>query len=320
MRRCPLCLALVTAAAAAAVSVVSVPFARAGDLAPPPGPVAPTMKDLPDVEPRTVLRNDFDTLTPIVINNSGSYYLGEDIFAFFGQHGIQITADNVMLDLNGFSITGNTEVGSLDGVHIDPGVDNVTIVNGTIQFFFGDGVEGSVCTNLRVERVRLLSNGGHGLDAGNRATVLHCVSADNSGDGFDILQYSLVSGCIAADNAGDGIKVASNNHVTDNICRGNDGSGIHIIQGSNSVVGNAVSGNAMHGVHCCCFNRANRIDSNNATFNTMNGFRIEGSDNVVTRNSAVGNSGGQYDIDLPNLAGDVTVNASGAGAWDNFSG
>lgn len=118
-------------------------LAYAGDLTPPGGPVAPTMKNLLDVEPRMVIRNDTVPFTPIVISAPGSYYLGEDIQALPARHGIEITASDVTLDLNGFTIRGNLEVGSLDGIHVTGDRMNIAIFNGNIRSFLGHGVNAS---------------------------------------------------------------------------------------------------------------------------------------------------------------------------------
>ncbi len=194
-----------------------------GDLAPPAGPVAPTMKDLDDVEPRTALRNMFNTLTPVVIQFPGSYYLAEDIDALPNEHGIEILADNVTLDLNGFTVRGNTEVGSLDGIHVDSARRNTTIVNGTVESFFQSGINAQ--EDLTLIDVRLLNNSGAGVNAstraviqrclaignGNRgyllssnATLVDCVAEDNTLNGFSLGSYCSVRGCTASENTGDG--------------------------------------------------------------------------------------------------------------------
>jgi hypothetical protein len=120
------------------------------------------MKNLLDVEPRTAIRNDFISITPIVISQPGSYYLAEDIQAIHTQHGIEITASNVTLDLNGFTVYGNTEVGSLAGIFINDNRHNVTNRNGTIRDFFREGIYGVSSDGCIVEGLRV-NNGLHGI-------------------------------------------------------------------------------------------------------------------------------------------------------------
>src|SRR5438034_6089887 len=68
----------------------------------PPGPPAPTMKSLAQIEPRTPISS-----APYIITNSGSYYLTTNLYAASGD-GITISANNVTVDLNGFALTGNS--------------------------------------------------------------------------------------------------------------------------------------------------------------------------------------------------------------------
>ncbi|MEL7473926.1 MAG: right-handed parallel beta-helix repeat-containing protein [Planctomycetota bacterium] len=192
-----------------------------GDLDPPAGAVAPTMKTLADVEPRGAIRNDFVTITPIVINASGSYYLAEDILSLPNQHGVEITADNVTLDLNGYTIRGNTEVGSLDGVHIAAGVDNVTIRNGTIQFFGGDGVGGSASGDARLGQLRLIFNADDGVDIGERAIVTDCTAIDNGDIGIRTSEGARLSRCIAENNGTWGVLVGFYSETRDCLARDN---------------------------------------------------------------------------------------------------
>jgi hypothetical protein len=70
-----------------------------GPLAPPGAP-APTMLSLSQVEPRTPITNT----TAVTISAPGSYYLTANISVTSGS-AITITASQVTLDLNGFTIT-----------------------------------------------------------------------------------------------------------------------------------------------------------------------------------------------------------------------
>src|SRR5438094_3223557 len=68
----------------------------------PPGAPAPTMKSLDQIEARTPISS-----LPFTIpfnNNSGSYYLTKNLSVSTG-NGIDIQGDNVMVDLNGFTIS-----------------------------------------------------------------------------------------------------------------------------------------------------------------------------------------------------------------------
>jgi hypothetical protein len=69
-----------------------------GDLTPPGAP-APTMKTLTQVEPRTPIIS-----LPFTASQPGSYYLTANLSSTAG--GIRITAADVTIDLNGFTITG----------------------------------------------------------------------------------------------------------------------------------------------------------------------------------------------------------------------
>jgi hypothetical protein len=102
-------------------------WAGAGNLNPSGPPTTGTMKPLDAVEPRVAVGQ---ADIPLTITESGSYYLTGDVTVT----GIAITieADDVVIDLSGFSITGNP--GSSYGVMIN-GRSNVEIRNGTIRNF-----------------------------------------------------------------------------------------------------------------------------------------------------------------------------------------
>jgi len=213
--------------------LVAISPAWAGDLD-PPGPPAPTMKTLVEVEPRAPLQNDFQTLMPVVITQPGSYYLAEDIFAFGAAHGILIQASQVTLDLNGFTVYGNVEVGSNKGILCDIGNAGVVIKNGTVRDFFQTGIDLFSCPNSRVLDVHALNNGlggfGYGIFIGQDSAAVGCIAADNATDGLRSDFGSSFVRCSANDNGGIGIN-ASVSVVDRCIARGNGGDGIRNANG-----------------------------------------------------------------------------------------
>src|SRR5437763_11008128 len=103
-------------AAAAALFLPLAAFSQ-GSLTPPGAP-APTMKKLDEVEPRTNLQATpaavgVDTTNPsyhFIISQPGSYYLSANVLVTKA-NGIQISAEGVTLDLNGFQVSGVTAAG-----------------------------------------------------------------------------------------------------------------------------------------------------------------------------------------------------------------
>jgi hypothetical protein len=146
---------------AAALLLTAPLAAAAGPLDPPAGPVSPTLKTLVEVEPRRIivqppLPQGPDAL--IVITEPGSYYLGSNLSAGGSRHGVRITASNVTLDLNGFTIVGFGPDGpGRSGVIADSG----GLSGISIQAFDGAGVGGAFEGAL-VEGVRV-SSGGSGV-------------------------------------------------------------------------------------------------------------------------------------------------------------
>jgi hypothetical protein len=191
---------------------------------PPPGPPAPTMKTLDQVEARTPLAGG---TTPISIG-SGSYYLTGNLTISSSVNGITITAGYVTIDLNGFALVGPGS-GSGSGVYLNGGVSNVTILNGTIRNWGSHGINGLGNPSLRAEKLQVISNGGNGIAADAKCAVINCgaesnvgtgiLGADNSlikdcritgtsgspGDGVAAGQSSVVSGCVSQNNSGKGI-------------------------------------------------------------------------------------------------------------------
>src|SRR5438477_8899008 len=105
----------------------------------PPGAPAPTMKRLDEVEPRANLQATpapagVDTSNAnyhFIINQPGSYYLSANL-AVTKTNGIQVNAEGVTLDLNGFQISRSTGSGGY-GLEIVATSHRASIRNGSIK-------------------------------------------------------------------------------------------------------------------------------------------------------------------------------------------
>ncbi len=191
---------------------------------------------------------------PIVICQSGSYRLtGNLAIPGADTDGIDINADNVTLDLNGFTISGPakctpgtfpvqcTPTGTGIGVNSLPGLksfhDNITVRNGTVRGMGNSGVllnDGALVEDLHVE-----SNAGSGtLNAGisvHGGVVTHCTVEANAGHGIAGTEELTVSFNSVALNGGNGIfggGVVSNNSIFRN---GQDGINAALLASYNSI-------------------------------------------------------------------------------------
>lgn len=153
------------------------------------------------------------TALPCVITQGGSYYLTSDLTGVEGSHGIAITADNVTIDLNGFSLTGVE--GSLRGIFVNGARKNISVRNGTIRHWGTTGVDlGSACNSI-LSDLRVSNNLGIGIAAGDTSVVTHCASRDNKGDNIQTGPNSAVSDCTAIGSAtGHGINLGNSSVVS----------------------------------------------------------------------------------------------------------
>ncbi len=200
----------------------------AGDLIPPAGPVAPTMKALSEVEPRIAINaanTPGDANSTFKITQPGSYYLTGNITGAAGRHGIEIGNNDVTIDLMGHTLRGVG--GSLDGVSRDTGFRNsVRIVNGVIRDWGGDGVDLTLGSGFHLEDLRLVANGGNGASLDQASVIVSCVATDNGLRGLNAGTHCEIRGCAAYQNGTDGIGFTNTAAITDCVASSNMATGI----------------------------------------------------------------------------------------------
>ncbi|HNX34064.1 MAG TPA: NosD domain-containing protein [Kiritimatiellia bacterium] len=180
----------------------------------PPGAPAPTMKMLEQVEPRIPLDR-----APVAIERAGSYYLTDNL-----QGTVTVLADNVSLDLMGFTITSRE---GENAVVLDDVCKNFRIHNGVLSLLTQDGVGvaaatgASVGLNGRIESLRV-SGGRYGISVGNGCTVRDC-QVYGADTGIRVSGNSVVRDCRLEGNV-TGLRVTGKGaFIADNIVRANTG-------------------------------------------------------------------------------------------------
>lgn len=199
-----------------------------------------TMKTLDQVEARIPIAGNPYGDMAVEISQSGSYYLTGDRLTAPGQYGIHITASNVTLDLNGYTLKEMSSTTGRSGISID-GAENVEIRNGTIRDFPEAGItaQGS---NIRIFDVRILNNGSSGISlSGDNNQVRGCTVSGNGSTGIYAWNNSNVSGNTCSHNQGHGIFARWGSVVSGNSCYQNSQYGIFIYSGL--VIGNSCYGN-----------------------------------------------------------------------------
>jgi parallel beta-helix repeat protein len=201
------------------------------------------MKRLDQVEPRRALPVPNFTL-PITIDAPGSYYLTQNIGtrSDYDGNAIVITASNVTLDLNGFSIIGGG-TGSLKGIVLDDAATDCTIKNGSIRGFI-EGITANLSGTLIDVTVSFCS--ARGIVLGRSWKVERCDAHDNGSFGLGADSGSVLSNCTAENNTDDGIRAGYGCSLTNCAARNNKKSGIDVGQKC-SLTNCSARANGVHG-------------------------------------------------------------------------
>jgi hypothetical protein len=176
------------------------------------------------------------TVFPIVISAPGSYRLASNLrVASTRVDAIDITANNVTLDLNGFSIigpgsgTGNGINAGVQGGICNPPkvtVTNVTVTDGVVTAMGGSGI--CLGSYAHVERVRALRNGGSGIEVNSFARIIGNLCNNNMATGIACGRDCVISGNTANSNL-EGIFTSDNAAVLGNSASLNSDDGLILL-------------------------------------------------------------------------------------------
>jgi len=199
-------------------------------------------------------------------------------------------------------------------------------------------------SGIRVTRCAALQNGQYGIASSvSFSTVTDCIAEQNTGTGIS-LNDGTVTGCYVTENTGGGIAVNSRALVTACNLANNGGIGIQAGVGC-KIQGCTVATSGSHGIEvasndtvseCICISNGTagigagihltgngtRIDSCQMNSNDQ-GILCDLADNLITRNSARGNSVANFSFPAGSEYGEIIINPGNAfvatNAWANFA-
>ena len=248
------------------------------------------MKTLAQVEPRIQIdaaHTPGDAGATFIISAPGSYYLTGNFAGESGKHGIVVNADNVTIDLNGFTMTGPGTNSAITMPAPPTAPENTTVRNGTITNW---GFAVTLRERARVEDLTVTRNIFDGLSTGNGALIVDCVVSNNGQNGLGAGSGSVVRSSLASNNSGHGIAVAHGSVVSHCTTFGNGGAGMFASGGGSTFEHCSASFNGGTGI---AGNQRSTVVDCSATVNGAFGISVfDGA--TVQRCTASANAGGIY--------------------------
>lgn len=182
---------------------------------------------------------------PASLTRSGRYKLSSNLVVPSGQYAIDVTANDVTIDLNGFTISG-AAADSAGGVMIRDG-DRVRVMNGTITGLNDFGIYLAGGSFSVVENMRIINSSGFGhaaLYAGRQSRIRNNTLVNNIFNIVDCARCLIEQNIIVGSNFY-GVS-AEGGQVVDNVIAGNNSFGLtssgtnfpNVGYGNNILVGN----------------------------------------------------------------------------------
>ncbi len=141
---------------------------------------------------------------PVTISAPGSYVLTGDLSSTGANETIiEITTNDVTLDLNGFTIRCIFVFNPCAGTGAGRGINgsnmtNVTVRNGTVRDMPSDGIK--LGNQARIDKVQALSNGGDGMMVMHSSSVYASVADSNGSAGIQAAGGSVIEGNVTTSN------------------------------------------------------------------------------------------------------------------------
>jgi hypothetical protein len=181
---------------------------------------------------------------PVTISQSGSYRLSGNLTVTPNLTGIEITADNVTIDLGGFSITGPVDCPGNPSACISPGGSPPT----------GYGVL-SLNNNIRVVNGTVRGMGNAGVYLSGISGFVKKVFAESNGETGILVSYGVVVGSSARINGEFGIYIDGSGTVSRSNAVGNGFIGLRIacpsvVIGSSASLNGSADSHAFGESHC----------------------------------------------------------------------
>lgn len=217
---------------------------------------------------------------PITIATSGSYVLTSNLTPPAGVGAIVVSAPNVEIDLNGFSVTG---AGGAAATGIVGSSVGLVVENGTITGFSGPGV--ALGGEAKLLELHVSANGGGGVIGAAACLIENSVIAGNSGGpGLEAFGCKIENNVIEA-NGGPGI-LGDKNLIDRNRLSSNAGSGIEAPGGGAQISNNVIASNTGAGISCgaSCTIHHNTIESNGGSGAILSGPGSSFTSNSVSFN------------------------------------
>lgn len=315
----------VTLSVCLTIIIASTWFVRAGSITPPPGPVAGTMHTLEDIFAAvTGGGGGGGTRTPIAalpfaITVPGSYVVTADLVSALVP-GITIAASDVTIDLDGHDLVGAGAGPGEDCIVLLPGFDNVTVFNGSIHDWGGDGVDLAAGTGHRVSDLTVESCGENGVWLGADSVMCKCVVRFNAGDGIISAGGNRIVDTVATANGfpggagpggGDGIfLVGANDTLAGCVLTGNfdDGVAAALLATNNTAHDCTAESNGFGSLLGSGFDGVLRLTECSANTNATDGVVV--SHGVAINCVANGNGGTGFTVDFTHVS-DCEASANG---------